>query len=186
MSLSSIRMTAIDVSNANTCIIVQLGGLTLCPPVLEDLELAAEIHHARLHRCADQVCCWLGFFSSVLPHAAAFRFSYFSFVAATRWKPKHSYSDFYLRSSGGTSSNDYSPVGLGTSRPVNGKFRVFVRNGRSCMTSTVTTKRAITGPSELCGIILISGYCIATRAKDNDRSSGPSVNLILAQFFSLF
>ena len=24
--------------------------------VLEDLELGAEIHHVRLHRCADQVC----------------------------------------------------------------------------------------------------------------------------------
>jgi hypothetical protein len=28
-----------------------------------------------------------------------------------RSKPKHSYSDFPLRSSGGTNSNDYSPVG---------------------------------------------------------------------------
>ena len=95
-----------------------------------------------------------------------------------------------LGSSGGTNSKDYSPVGLGTSRPVNEKLRVFVRNGRSCMTGTATTKRATPRPSELCGIIPISGYCIATRAVGNDRSSGPSINLILnihsAQFFSLF
>ena len=111
-------------------------------------------------------------------------------ITAASSKPQHSYSDFSLRSSGGTNSNDYSLVGLSTSRPANEKLRVFVSIGRSCMTSTATTKRAMARPSELCGIIPISGYCIATRGVGNDRFSGPSVNLILnihsAQFFSLF